>query len=457
VKEQGGAVRRLTQHSTFRRAQRSVVVIGSGYVGLTAAACLAQLGHDVHCTDVLTDRVKGLRGGHIPIVEQGLAELVRSGLATGRLTFGTDNVAAVRGAEIVFLCVPTPQGEDGTADLSFITGAVTEIACHLRSGAIVVTKSTVPVGSSRVVSSLIDRDDVNVVSNPEFLREGSAVNDFLRPDRVVVGADSEDAALRVAALYGRLGARVVLMDPESAELVKYASNSFLATKISFINSVSSLCEELGADIRHVADGVGLDSRIGSQFMEPGPGWGGSCFPKDSAALLRMADDVGFDFGVLRAAVQANEHHRNRIVDRISALAGGCLEGRVVALWGLTFKANTDDRRRSPAIAIADHLVCSGARVQAYDPTVDASFDGIHVLPSAWQACDGAEVLVVATEWDEFRSVNLHHVGARMARRALLDARNLLDESAALKAGFVYEGVGFTACLDETIAVSAGAA
>ena len=344
-------------------------------------------------------------------------------------------------AEFVFLCVPTPEADDGTADLSFIFGAAAEVGPHLAPGTVVVNKSTVPVGTARNVAAFLGRADVSVVSNPEFLREGSAVRDFLNPDRVVVGGDSEEAALRVAALYSRLGARVVHMDPESAELVKYASNSFLATKLSFVNSISALCERFGADVRHVTDGMGLDARIGPQFLDPGPGWGGSCLPKDTAALLRMADEIGFDFDLLRAAVRANEHHRSRLLDRIAELAGGSLAGRSVVLWGLTFKAGTDDLRSSPALSIARALVERGAEVRAYDPTVAVSFDGIQVFPDAVQACDGADVLVVTTEWDEFRTIDLRAVGPLMSRPALLDARNHLDEFAAVDAGFDYEGIG----------------
>jgi UDPglucose 6-dehydrogenase len=444
-------------HVQFHPTKRRVVVLGSGYVGLTAAACLAHLGHAVHCTDRLADRVEDLRAGRIPIVEDGLPELVRANLASARLTFGTDNVAAVREAEFVFLCLPTPQSDDGTADLSYIRDAVVEIAPHLRSGAVIVNKSTVPVGTARTVAELVDRDDIDVVSNPEFLREGTSVYDFLRPDRVVVGADSEDAALRVSALYSRLGARVVLMDPESAELVKYASNSFLALKLSYINSIATLAEHVGADVHRVADGMGLDPRIGAQFMEPGPGWGGSCLPKDTAALVRMAELAGFDFGLLRAAVLANDEHRERIVQRVVSLAGGSIDGRTIALWGLTFKANTDDLRRSPAIAIGHDLARLGARVRAYDPMVRASIDDIEVCAGPVATCEGADVIVIATEWDEFRSVDLDVAGRRMTKRALLDTRNLLDPSVALGAGFVYEGVGVAAHLERTQKLLSGAA
>ncbi len=415
-------MQRLAPHASVRRQERRVAVIGSGYVGLTAAACLVHLGHRVHCTDVLEQRVENLRAGQTPMVEEGMADLLRSGLDSGRLIFGTDNVAAVQSADTVFLCLPTPQDEDGTADLSYIREAAAQIGPHLKAGAVVVNKSTVPVGASRTVKRILKREDVSVVSNPEFLREGTAVRDFLDPDRIVVGSDDEEGAQRVAALYSRLGARVVFMDPESAELLKYASNSFLAMKISFVNSIAALCEGLGANIQHVTTGMGLDARIGDRFLEPGPGWGGSCFPKDSSALLHIAEEAGFDFELLRAAVKANETQYDRIVDRIEALAGGSLDNQVIAMWGLAFKANTDDARRSPAIEIANRLTRNGASVQAYDPAVTSAPGGTHLMPSALEACNDASVLVVATEWAEFRSVDLVECAARMLRPIVLDTR-----------------------------------
>lgn len=418
-----------------------LAVIGSGYVGLTAAACLVHLGHSVRCTDVLPERVAALAAGYTPIYELGLEELHRAGVRSGHLTFGCDNTSAVAGADVVFLCLPTPQGIDGRADLSYVRNAVLEIGPYLRPNAIVVNKSTVPVGATRIVAELIGRDDVHVVANPEFLREGSAVFDFLNPDRIVVGADEAEVGNRVAALYSGIASEVVMIDPESAELVKYASNSFLATKISFVNSIAALCEEVGADVRHVARGMGLDKRIGKQFLEPGPGWGGSCFPKDSAALLRISEDAGYDFTLLSAAILANEQQHYRIVDQIVALAGGSVDGQVVALWGLTFKANTDDTRHSPAIDLARHLTGLGARVQAYDPTV-ALYPGIEVHGNALDACDGAALLVVTTEWEEFRLVELAQVAGRLAAPRVLDTRNVLEEAAARQAGLLYRGVGF---------------
>lgn len=421
---------------------KGVTVIGSGYVGLTSAACLAHLGHVVRCTDVLADRVAELRAGRVAIVEAGLPELVRQGLSAGNLTFSLDNSVAVTQCEFVFLCLPTPRSTDGTADLSFLRAVALEIGPHLEPGTIVVIKSTVPVGGARIVADLIARSDVDVVSNPEFLREGSAVADFLEPDRVIVGADSERAATRVASLYRNLATNVVTMDSESAELLKYAANAFLATKLSFVNSIATLCERLGADIGHVTYGMGLDKRIGAHFLEPGPGWGGSCFPKDTSALLQIGRSVGFDFKVLDAAIAANAEQPKRIADDIEAVIGDSVAGHVVAMWGLTFKANTDDLRCSPAIEVAAVLRARGARVQAYDPTVGAKLDGIEVCTTALEACRSATILVVATEWDELRSVDLHEAVQRMAQPLLFDARNLLDAEAARQAGFQYHGIGW---------------
>lgn len=450
-------MQRLAPHASVRRQERRVAVIGSGYVGLTAAACLVHLGHRVHCTDVLEQRVENLRAGDTPIVEEGLEDLLRSGLDSGRLTFGTDNVVAAQTADTVFLCLPTPQDEDGTADLSYIREAAAQIGPHLKTGAVVVNKSTVPVGASRTVRRILKRDDVSVVSNPEFLREGTAIRDFLDPDRIVIGSDDEEGAHRVAALYSRLGARVVFMDPESAELLKYASNSFLAMKISFVNSIAALCEGLGANIQHVTTGMGLDARIGDRFLEPGPGWGGSCFPKDSSALLRIAEEAGFDFELLRAAVDANETQYDRTVNRIEALAGGSLDNQVIAMWGLAFKANTDDARRSPAIEIANRLTRNGARVQAYDPAVTSAPSGTHLAPSALEACNDASVLVVATEWAEFRSVDLVESAARMRRPVVLDTRSVIDAVAAAAAGFEFHGIGLAPTINNDLILLSGVA
>jgi UDPglucose 6-dehydrogenase len=347
----------------------AVAIIGTGYVGLTTGACLAHLGHKVVCADVDPEKIAKLQSGIIPIVELGLAELVAEGMASGRLSFVVGSVEAAKSCDIAFLCVPTPQGEDGSADLSYVQRAAEEIAAVLPFEAIVVNKSTVPVGSTKVVERALKRPDVKVVSNPEFLREGSAVQDFLKPDRVVVGSDDQAAAMKVASLYDGLSTRVIITDPASAETIKYAANAFLATKLSFINAIAAICEGVGADINDVVVGMGSDKRIGENFLRPGPGWGGSCFPKDSRALIKIAEDADYSFDLLKGVITVNDQQLDRVADKIRTAAGGSLSGKVVAVWGLTFKAGTDDLRDSPAIAIIQRLMKFGARVQAFDPTV----------------------------------------------------------------------------------------
>lgn len=429
-----------------------LAVIGTGYVGLTTGVCFAHLGHEVTCADIDVGKVEGLRAGVVPILEEGLDDMLAACVAAGRLSFVSDSRLATSDADIVFLCVPTPQGEDGSADLTYIEQAAADIASSLRPGAIVVNKSTVPVGSTKVVERVLGRPDVAVVSNPEFLREGSAVSDFLHPDRIVVGADSEDAAGQVAALYVGTDAPVVITDPASAETIKYAANGFLAMKISFINAVAAMCEAVGADIEHVVRGIGYDRRIGPHFLKPGPGWGGSCFPKDSRALVKIAADHGYDFSLMRGVIDVNDEQRRRIVDKVRRAVGGELRGKTVGVWGLTFKAGTDDLRESPGIAVIDELLAAGMTVRAYDPTVDgrslpphkaAVLAGIDVRDDALSAVDGADVVLVATEWQEFCDVDLTEVAARMTGSSVVDSRNLLARSTATAAGLHYVGVGIS--------------
>ena len=426
-----------------------MAVIGTGYVGLTTGACLAHLGHDVVCADIDEAKIELLRTGRIPIFEQGLEPLVAEGVAARRLRFVVGAAAAVADAEFVFLCVQTPQGPDGSADLRFVEAASRDIGPSLPAGAIVITKSTVPVGSAQVVERALARADVAVVSNPEFLREGQAVHDCLHPDRVVIGCDDQAAAARVAALYQGLKAPVMVTDPTTAETIKYACNAFLATKVSYINAIANLCQAVGADVRDVVLGMGYDKRIGFEFLKPGPGWGGSCFPKDSRALVRIAEDAGYDFQLLKGVIAVNEQQFHLLADRISELAGGDLEGVVVAAWGLTFKAGTDDLRDSPAIAVIGQLARRGAVVQAYDPTVTGARrqhtsrvpDGVELCDDAYAACAGAAVLVVLTEWDEFRWLDFDKVAGVMTSSVILDARNLLDPSSLRRRGFHYQGMG----------------
>ncbi|HEV2767964.1 MAG TPA: UDP-glucose/GDP-mannose dehydrogenase family protein [Acidimicrobiales bacterium] len=426
----------------------TVAVIGTGYVGLTTGAYLAHLGHTVVCADVVPEKVERLNRGEVPILEAGLEELVREGLDAGRLAFVLGAAAAVGEAEFVFLCVPTPQGDDGSADLTYLRGAVEQIAPALQPECIVINKSTVPVGSTRVVEQALGRDDVFVVSNPEFLREGSAVHDCLHPDRIVIGSEDQAAAMRVAGLFERLRAPLVITDPPSAETIKYASNAFLATKVSFVNALANVCEAVGADVREVVLGMGYDRRIGFEFLRPGPGWGGSCFPKDTRAMVRIAEDAGYDFDLLRGVIAVNDEQYERMADKVERMAGGSLEGTVVAAWGLTFKARTDDLRDSPAIEVIRRLRRRGARVRAYDPAVDhhaagdvPRLEGIEVAADLYAACDGAEVLVLLTEWDEFRWADFEKVAAVMRRSRVVDTRNLLDAPALRRQGFDYTGLG----------------
>ncbi|MDQ3897392.1 MAG: UDP-glucose/GDP-mannose dehydrogenase family protein [Actinomycetota bacterium] len=426
----------------------AIAVIGAGYVGLTTAACFAGLRHRVTCADVVPEKVEQLSRGQIPILEAGLPELVRAGIAGGRLSFVLGAGAAVGDAEFVYLCVPTPQSADGSADLSYIRDAAAEIGPLLAPESVVVNKSTVPVGSTRVVEEVLGRDDVTVVSNPEFMREGSAVHDFMHPDRIVIGADDQAAAARVASLFSALRAPVIVTDPASAETIKYASNAFLAAKVSFANAVANVCEAVGADVRDVLLGMGYDKRIGFEFLKPGPGYGGSCFPKDIRALIRIAEDAGYDFGLLRGVDQVNADQFARVVGKVERMVGGSLAGQPVAVWGLTFKARTDDLRMSPALEIARRLSALGADVRAYDPAVeparaetDERLAGISVGADAYGVCEGAAAVVVLTEWDEFRRLDFAKVAAALDRPRVVDARNLLDPAALRRRGFAYEGIG----------------
>ncbi len=424
--------------------EQTIAVIGSGYVGLTTGACFASLGHRVICVDIDAERIESLRAGRIPIYEPGLEELVTEGLQAGRLEFTTDTPAAVSGAHFAYLCVPTPQSLDGSADLSYLEAAATQIAPHLPADAVVVNKSTVPVGSTRRVEQALGRTDLFVVSNPEFLREGSAVHDFLNPDRVVIGSDDQGAAIRVASLYLGVPAPLMVTDPASAETIKYASNAFLAMKLSFVNAVAALCEAVGADADDVMLGMGYDTRIGNRFLRPGPGFGGSCFPKDTRALRFLAREAGYDFELLDAVLEINDAQFDRVIAKIGEAAGGRLDGVVIGVWGLTFKANTDDRRESPAVEIVRRLIAAGASVRGYDPTVTGplpELPGVHVCDDAYGAAEGAAVLAVLTEWDEFKWVDLDKVADQMAELQIVDARNLLDRRALLRRGFIHRGIG----------------
>ena len=421
---------------------KRIAIIGTGYVGLTTGACFAHLGHDVLCADIDPVKVQTLSEGRIPIHEEGLEAIVKENLEAGRLQFVLGAEHAVKGREFIYLCVPTPQGPDGSADLSYIEAAAREIAPHLDRGAIVVNKSTVPVGSTRLVEQALGRSDVFVVSNPEFLREGSAVVDFLHPDRVVIGADDQAAASRVASLYLGVCAPIMITDAPSAETIKYASNAFLATKLSFANAVAAVCEAVDADVNDVMLGIGYDRRIGHEFLKPGPGWGGSCFPKDTRAMIRIAEDAGYDFALLRGVIAVNDEQFARVVQKVVDAAGGSLEGVRIGALGITFKAGTDDIRESPALEIIQRLVERGAIVRAYDPAVSSSpIEGVEVVKDAYSACEGAAVAVVLTEWDEFKWLDLDKLAGCMEHRTVVDARNILDRGALNRRGFAYSGIG----------------
>lgn len=421
-----------------------IAVVGTGYVGLTTGSCLAHLGHQVTCIDTNQAKIDLIESGVMPISEDGLAQIVAEGRGAGRLRFTSDVESGVTGAEFVLLCVPTPQAADGSADLSFIEAAARNIGPHLAPDTVIINKSTVPVGSTRVVADAVGRDDVHVVSNPEFLREGHAVSDFLNPERVVVGADSEEVAFRVAALHLRLSAPLLVTDPASAELIKYASNAFLALKISYVNAIAAVAEAVDADIDDVVKGLGLDGRIGAKFLQPGPGWGGSCLPKDTSALIRIAEDADYDFTLLKDVVSVNRQQFERVVTKTEELLDGPVAGHRIAVWGLTFKAHTDDLRDSPSIEIVRRLLDAGADVAAYDPEVDKGaevLDGLEVVSDPYAACEGADALIVLTEWPEFGRTDLDRVAEALNAPRIVDTRNVVDRTALERRGFAYRGIG----------------
>lgn len=419
-----------------------IAVIGVGYVGLTTGACFAKLGHEVVCADIDEGKIAMLSEGRIPIHEAKVQKIVRKQLKSDRLRFVVGAENAVPGCEFVFLCLPTPPNGDGSADLSFIECVVPQIAHLIEDEAIVVNKSTVPVGSARMVARLLNRSDVAVVSNPEFLREGSAVYDFLHPDRIVIGSDDQTAAIRVSSLYEKIQAPVLITDAASAETVKYAANAFLATKLSFANAVAAVCEGVGADVGDVMLGLGYDSRVGHEFLKPGPGWGGSCFPKDTRAMIQIADKAGYDFALLRGVIRVNEEQFDRVVDKVERVAGGSLDGVRVGALGLAFKANTGDIRESPALEIIERLVERGAVVRAYDPAVNrVDLPGLDVASDLYAACEGADVVVLLTEWDEFKWLDPDRLASVVGRRGVVDARNILDRAALVQRGFTYAGIG----------------
>jgi UDPglucose 6-dehydrogenase len=442
----------MSATSTEERSLR-ITMIGGGYVGLVSGACFAEFGVDVTVVEADPARLAALQAGRMPIFEPGLEDLVRSNAAAGRLAFTGDLAAGVREAEAVFIAVGTPTRRgDGHADLSYVYAAAEQVARALPGHAVIVTKSTVPVGTGRRIAEIVRaaRPDLefDVASNPEFLREGNAIGDFMKPDRVVIGCDSDRAREVMRRLYAPIAATdapILFTGIETAELTKYAANAFLAMKVTFINEMADLCERAGADVLEVARGIGLDARIGARFLQPGPGFGGSCFPKDTLALVRIAQEAGAPTRLVETVVAVNEARKSGMAARIIAASGG-VRGKTVAILGLTFKADTDDMRDSPAIPIVSRLAEDGATVRAYDP--EGMDMAKPLLPAsvtycrdALDAADGADVLVLVTEWNQFRALSPTRLAAAMHGRTLIDLRNVYDPIAMRQAGFTYHGLG----------------
>lgn len=429
-----------------------ITVVGTGYVGLVTGTCLAETGNTVTCVDIDENKVERLKGGKIPIYEPGLEKLFERNLKEERLYFTTNLGEGIKEAQIIFLALPTPPGEDGSADLRYVLGVAEEIGKLLTDYKIIINKSTVPVGTADKVKEAIARNykgEYDVVSNPEFLREGVAVEDFMKPDRIVIGTQSERAKKLLEQLYGpyvRQGNPIIFMDERSSELTKYAANSFLATKISFMNEVAQLCERLGADVDMVRKGIGSDDRIGKRFLFPGIGYGGSCFPKDVQALVRSSWEVGYDFRILDAVMDVNERQKVHLVAKIKNYFNDDLQGKHFAIWGLAFKPNTDDIREAPALYIVEELIKAGATITAYDPEAmqnvrDVLGDKIRYSESQYDALKGADALIIATEWNEFRTPDFLKIVSNMKRKAIFDGRNLFDSVAITELGFYYESIG----------------
>lgn len=429
-----------------------VTVIGSGYVGLVAGACFAETGNDVMCADVDEGKIAGLRRNALPIYEPGLEPLVRRNQDEGRLGFTTDIGAAVERAQVVFIAVGTPEGEDGSADLQHVLDVARVIGRHLNGPKVIATKSTVPVGTAARVREVIraeSTESFSVCANPEFLKEGAAVEDFMHPDRVVVGVDDDRAREAMAQLYGpffRKSDRILFMDIPSAEVTKYAANAMLATRISFMNQIANLCERVGADVTNVRRGIGTDQRIGPAFLFPGPGYGGACFPKDVKALIRTARDAGAAADLLEAVETVNQRQKQVLLRKVDAAFDGALAGKTVALWGLAFKAETDDVRGSPAIPLVEGLLARGARVVAHDPHAMENArrylgDRITYAADPYAAAHGADALVVVTEWLVYRNPDFDRLRAEMAGRVLVDGRNLYDAARMRGLGFSYASIG----------------
>jgi UDPglucose 6-dehydrogenase len=430
-----------------------VAVIGSGYVGLVAGACLAETGNDVTCVDVDAEKIARLQRNEIPIYEPGLEPMVKRNQDEGRLTFTTDLGSAVRSSRVILIAVGTPPGEDGSADLKHVLAVAHAVGRHMNEPKIVVTKSTVPVGTAEKVRAAIRAEtDIpfSVCSNPEFLKEGAAIEDFMKPDRVVIGVDNEEAKEAMGELYAPFtrqgGNRILFMDIASAEVTKYAANAMLATRISFMNQMALFCELVGADVNHVRLGIGSDQRIGRAFLYPGPGYGGSCFPKDVKALIRTSDDLGLSLDVLKAVEQVNECQKQIVLQKTQRYLGQDLTGKSVGIWGLAFKAETDDMRESPAIPVIEGLLSAGARVQTHDPKATDSArlifgDRLMYAADPYSAAHGVDALLVMTEWLVYRNPDFDRVRKLVRRPLLIDGRNLYDPDRMASLGFEYHGIG----------------
>jgi UDPglucose 6-dehydrogenase len=428
----------------------NICVVGTGYVGLVTGAVFADLGNEVLCVDNQADKIAALKAGRMPIYEPGLEEMVARNVGDGRLHFTTDLDAAVKRSQIVFITVATPAGNNGQTDLTAVEEVAKAIGRAMERHTVIVNKSTVPVGTGELVRDVITKHQVkpvpfDVVSNPEFLREGSAIEDTLRPDRIVIGAANQQVAMTLLELYAPLERPMIITDVPSAEMIKYASNAFLATKISFINAIANICEQAGADVGQVTKGVGLDARIGPAFLQAGLGYGGSCFPKDTESLIHTAGALGYDFGTLKAVVEVNRERVEHFVDKIQKVLAP-LDGKHLALLGLAFKPNTDDMRDAKSIEVITRLLALGARVRAYDPVASANArqvlpDAVTYADSPYEAATGADGLVLVTEWNEFKFLNLERVRGLMRRAVIFDGRNLWEPERMRRLGFEYHSIG----------------
>ncbi|MCK5224493.1 UDP-glucose/GDP-mannose dehydrogenase family protein [Candidatus Calescamantes bacterium] len=427
-----------------------ITVIGTGYVGLITATCFAELGNHVVGVDVDVEKLKKLRNGESPIYEPGLTELLKKNIKEGRLTFTEDSKEAVKESSIIYIAVGTPQADDGSADLSYLVSAIKHFAPAIDHKVIIVNKSTVPVGTGNYVKQLLIEENISedlfaVVSNPEFLKEGSAVNDFMYPERVVVGSDKKEAVEVIAKLYGPLTDKIIKTNILSAELIKYASNGFLATKISFINEISNICDKVGANVREVAYGMGLDTRIGGKFLNAGIGYGGSCFPKDTLALIDIADKLNYEFKILKKVVEVNHEQRKVYYAKVKKELGD-LKGKKIAVWGLAFKDNTDDVRESPALDIIPWLLNDGAEVFAYDPIAQENAavllpESVNYVKDAYDTLNDADALLIITDWKEFRQVNLSEIKKRLKTPLIIDGRNMYSRDDMDENGLTYIGMG----------------